>query len=833
MTVVIAPAGAGKSIGTIGWLRRDGREPDELWIHADSTWDCERFRALLDFAARADGPRRIVVDDAHRLPSESFRLLGERLTHHPDTLRMLLLSRWDLPLATLVPELLGHYSALRGDVLRTDDEETASLVRAHAPTAESSAVEVISTFAQGWCAPIVLTARVLGAAQVSTDAVHRYANANAGGVDQVVNEVFATLRPDERHLLLCTASEEILTPRAAIHLTRDPRAGDALDRLAATGLLVLRIGDAADSSSGNVGDESRYMVHPLLREVVRRRLLHGGVDVVRAQATVSRAVALDVSHGDGGRAFERLVAVNEIGRATELLGNEGLRMVMRGEGHAVADFVRCHPEEVHVDPRTWFAIALDRWMEDDLEAALGWMELIVQDGASNDPGSDDLASVCIGLMRARLGIGSPMEALDAAQKVLTRVDPGRQQLWPQLLTEMGSLQNWVGDLDGAEAHLTRAVECGQQRGLSQLAAEATSQLAITQMMAGREAAAHQLAVETLCILDTTHGGGSRFTRARAVMVRTLVQLWAAPGQVESSEPGGAAEEVPASDPCSRFWLRLCEARRSLVDGTPADAERILSTPLSAPVAQAQLPEHLQIVILVEHALLATLAADRDQLASLEARLAELGSSGEALFVRGLRHDLAGDRHAAAADFETASEEQFRAQPPGRALCLASRAQLLNAAGQEEQSLRMLSEALRITEARQIAVPFHGWIRQGTPMGHLLLRLRTLDGAAARNWLDALASSAAGTSDAVARFAPRTATPRERAVATTTVVRPALSPRERDVLNELARGATYADIAAALFVSENTVKTHVSSLYGKLAVSRRSDALAAARSMNLL
>ncbi len=54
-----------------------------------------------------------------------------------------------------------------------------------------------------------------------------------------------------------------------------------------------------------------------------------------------------------------------------------------------------------------------------------------------------------------------------------------------------------------------------------------------------------------------------------------------------------------------------------------------------------------------------------------------------------------------------------------------------------------------------------------------------------------------------------------------------------MLNELARGSTYADIAATLFVSENTVKTHVSSLYSKLSVNRRSAALAVARSMHLL
>jgi DNA-binding NarL/FixJ family response regulator len=79
----------------------------------------------------------------------------------------------------------------------------------------------------------------------------------------------------------------------------------------------------------------------------------------------------------------------------------------------------------------------------------------------------------------------------------------------------------------------------------------------------------------------------------------------------------------------------------------------------------------------------------------------------------------------------------------------------------------------------------------------------------------------------------TPTPHERAQVPDGVLRPSLSPRERDVLLELARGSTYADIAANLYLSENTVKTHVSSLYSKLAVNRRSDALAVARTLRLL
>ena len=83
------------------------------------------------------------------------------------------------------------------------------------------------------------------------------------------------------------------------------------------------------------------------------------------------------------------------------------------------------------------------------------------------------------------------------------------------------------------------------------------------------------------------------------------------------------------------------------------------------------------------------------------------------------------------------------------------------------------------------------------------------------------------------FAPAVATEHELASVTDGRVAPNLSPRELEVLQELARGSTYSDAAANLFVSENTVKTHVSSLYSKLSVGRRSEALAVARKLHLI
>ena len=61
----------------------------------------------------------------------------------------------------------------------------------------------------------------------------------------------------------------------------------------------------------------------------------------------------------------------------------------------------------------------------------------------------------------------------------------------------------------------------------------------------------------------------------------------------------------------------------------------------------------------------------------------------------------------------------------------------------------------------------------------------------------------------------------------------LSPRELDVLAEIAAGHSNKEIAARLHVSPNTVKTHVARLYEKLGARRRTDALRRARELGLV
>ena len=65
-----------------------------------------------------------------------------------------------------------------------------------------------------------------------------------------------------------------------------------------------------------------------------------------------------------------------------------------------------------------------------------------------------------------------------------------------------------------------------------------------------------------------------------------------------------------------------------------------------------------------------------------------------------------------------------------------------------------------------------------------------------------------------------------------VLFPELSDREREVLELIARGRSNSDIARELVVSPKTVRNHVSSVFSKLQVSDRSEAIVRARRAGL-
>jgi len=61
----------------------------------------------------------------------------------------------------------------------------------------------------------------------------------------------------------------------------------------------------------------------------------------------------------------------------------------------------------------------------------------------------------------------------------------------------------------------------------------------------------------------------------------------------------------------------------------------------------------------------------------------------------------------------------------------------------------------------------------------------------------------------------------------------ITPREMEILQAIAAGLSTREIAARLFVSENTVKTHASRLFDKLDARRRTQAVQIAKEAGLI
>jgi LuxR family transcriptional regulator, maltose regulon positive regulatory protein len=146
--------------------------------------------------------------------------------------------------------------------------------------------------------------------------------------------------------------------------------------------------------------------------------------------------------------------------------------------------------------------------------------------------------------------------------------------------------------------------------------------------------------------------------------------------------------------------------------------------------------------------------------------------------------------------------------------LAVQAIVYHAQGGPEQAFAKLEQALELAEPE-------GYVRvfmdEGAPMRRLLHRMLTRSSAPHYvQWLlEALG-------DSVPAELPITGNPHE-----------SLSPRELEVLRLLADGATNKEIAHELVLTVNTVKRHISNIFGKLHVTNRVQAIAEARELNLL
>jgi LuxR family maltose regulon positive regulatory protein len=273
------------------------------------------------------------------------------------------------------------------------------------------------------------------------------------------------------------------------------------------------------------------------------------------------------------------------------------------------------------------------------------------------------------------------------------------------------------------------------------------------------------------------------------------------GEVRRYATAAVAEE---RDPALPGWVaaRVTLGGALLLDGEDVAAREVLESAWSAP-ASAVLPafSHLEVAGLLGWSRLRTgataeagrLVEDTDgERAGLEVALGDAAGPAVALLhaVAAEVARKAGDETAARARSARAAElVGTHAHPGVRALVLVSAARIALDAGNARAALGLLDTA--------------------------------------RGGAGSLGAGVAETIAALTARARRTAVDRARAT-----LPEALTDRELDVLRALGGDLGQRAIAAELQLSPNTVKWHVKSIYRKLGVASRTEAVARGRAMGV-
>ena len=848
LTLVVAAAGSGKTLTLARWTRARSPLP-VMWVSSASETTPVRLvnlvlaanrlpriqsgrriplQVLIEQAAEAlhdsEAQQLVVIDDAHLMSAACFTVIDELLNRCPAALRLVVLCRWDPPIARLVPALHGNLTVIRGNAFQMTAEEARELVSAHSRQLPSDVVELIVQRARGWAAVLVLAARLVASSPDPEGSVEHLTDRGFVVADMLASQVFSTLPNRARHLLLCIGAEETVDADTAAHLSGDPGAGAMLDELEAFGLLVARDEQAVVAGAGD-----RFRVHPLLTEVLRRRLQAGGVEVARARAMVLQAARWSVAHGDSRNGLRRLVAAQGWPDAVALIAEQGVELLVRGDLELIETVAVSAPEVVEAHPESWASMALLHWLRLDHAGARHWYERLTHE--TSQEGAAAHATALLRLMHARIGREPIIVAVAHARSLVgeDRTTTDHAALLSWLLVELGAAENWLGRFHDAQKHLRWAASTAESAALDRMVAAALSHAALSEYLQGRHRDATVSASRALDLI----AGDDRLARATSARARVAQELARPhqPAEIPDLIDFSATAGSPTlTDPATSVLHCILSSRLLLAGGSVDEAAAALTVTRVLP----ELSPHMAAALLAEESLHAFLRNDPALQEKIAGDYLELDAPAEAALADAFRFDRAGDRHAAATRLEPVAAGRMRPMLAAtRVVAMVFKAQLDDSLGDAGTADGELAEAVRRTAAQMDSDPFVSWSMQGTPTIELLHRLARSDPSAWLGELLVVADERDGLAATMraAREAP--APQMTQPVPGDHVHIPGLTRREHDVLVQLANGSSYADIAETLFVSENTVKTHVSSLYAKLGATRRSQALKIARAQRLL
>jgi LuxR family maltose regulon positive regulatory protein len=830
LTMVNGSAGAGKTLLVADWAARLG-QPVAWFTNEAGNQGCGVFWAYVLQALRAAGvplpadlgcpgeahrvdhrllarladelsglerPAVLVLDEFDRVTSARIAEQLEFVLHHSGQgLRLVLVTRTEPLLPLHRYRAAGDMTEIRDAELAFTDDEAAALLDLHGLRLPAEATRALVERTGGWAAGLRLCAL---AARQSPDPERYLKDFEAGRspiADFLLAEVLKRQPARVQDLLLRVSVVERFTPALVAELTGRGGAEQALAALHGQNAFVEDLG------------HSWYRLHPLFGEILRvhLRVRSPGLETelhrraaqwLRGSGALPEALAHGAAAGDWNLTAQALVDDLAIGQLFTGLRASDLTELFSRMGpeatNAAADLVRAARE----------------LSASDVERGLVHLRRAEERLAADTDAAGRLSCALLRSLAARL-TGSPgmaEQAVATAGELRAEVSAQLLEKHPEftalLLTHLGSARLWAGRFDDARAALSEVAGCPSGVSTALPREDALAQLALIDYLGGWLCRAERKARAALREAERYGLGRPRSCGSG------LGQLVLAAVAFDRGEPAQAQallDEVAdcgaRGDPVTAAGRSLVTARLLLSRGEPraAAAAADLDVPALAasPWAQAQ-------TALVASA--AHLAEGRPD--SALKVLDDVSCDGEPACAAELAwaRCAAGD-HEAAIDLLDHLRTQGRAGPRATVRAALVRAE----AAQEPDAATartLLARALREARRERLRRPF---LEAGPRIRHLL-DTPPLRGLAA-GWLTPCGPASPDGPGAAAVDPP-------------TPVVEELSGREREVVGRLADLMSTEEIAADLYVSVNTVKTHLKSAYRKLGVNGRAEAVRRAR-----
>jgi LuxR family maltose regulon positive regulatory protein len=748
-------------------------------------------------------PLVLVLDDFHEVSaSGGMADLDWLLEHGPPSLRLVLATRSDPTIRLQRLRTHGKILEIRaGDLAFTSEEAIELLAGLHLPTDD---VESLLERTAGWAAGLRLAALSLADHDDPHGFVTGFAGNDRAVSDYLITEVVSRQPAETLDFMLRTCLPARVNGDLAEVLTDRPGGQQTLRDLETRGAFVSRV--------DHVGEWYEYL--PVFAEVLRAELARRLPDEVPRLHGVAGQWHAD--HGKPLDAVRHAVAASDWELAAEVIGEHWLVLVARGAGATLRDLTEGIPGDV-VTADAELALAQSGLL---LEAGeLAEAEVLLLRAYELSLALPEarrrrfaVTSTATALYHARLR-GDVAEAVSAARLALGENWDTTVAVEVRALTlaNLGVAEFWTSDWDAAGDHLQQAAGLALECSNDFVLFLAESYAAGVDVRAGRLGEAWSRG-RTAIQLAERRGWTAVGHAAIAHSTLATVHLWRNELDEAESCIENAREILRGSDePLLSASVAQVEARLLLVRGEVVTALDVLR----AATAAKGLPAFLRVsTALIEAELWFALGEPdraRRTLADIEAADAPDMPIGLARLELASGHPV----QALQAVATFLADEREAVLPFARTEAWIMAALARDAIHDEPGALRALDRGLDLAEPRGYSNVI---LRYGAP-ARSLLRRHIAHGSRHRSFagdlLNVLDSPAAASRNDVAPL-----------------LEP-LSDRELAVLRFLPTMMSNAEIASEMFVSVNTVKTHLKHVYRKLDVTDRRDAVRRARRLRLL